>query len=68
MQQRLKPARRTAWAQIISAELLYEFLFAAHNSGTLFDVGFGRETLAALTTALERRSGCCSRRFAWQAS
>jgi len=57
MQQFLKPATRTAWAGIVTAELLDEFLVPIHNAIPSFDPGLGRESLATLTRDLETGTG-----------
>ena len=53
MQQFLKSATRATYAWIIAAELLNQFLDAAHNAVTTFHLGFRWESLPALTGHLE---------------
>jgi hypothetical protein len=53
----LKAAAGPAGAAVVAAELFDEFLVAVHDPVTGLDVGFGRESAAALATALERRIG-----------
>jgi len=57
MQQFLKPATGTAWAGIVAAKLLDEFLVAVHNAISVFDAGFGRESPATFTRNLETKTG-----------
>jgi hypothetical protein len=57
MQQFLKPATGTAWAGIVAAKLLDEFLVAVHNAIPAFDAGFGWESPARLTRDLETGTG-----------
>ena len=57
MQQFLKSAARVAWARIISAQLLKEFLFAVDYASTALDASFRREALPPLTCFLETRIG-----------
>ena len=44
-------------ADVVSAELLEEILFAVDKPESGFHVRLGRESFAALTAALERRTG-----------
>jgi hypothetical protein len=64
----LKPARGSARAQVFASELFAQFFFAVDDLGAALDAGFGRETAAALTAALESRSGGRAGRIAWQTS
>jgi hypothetical protein len=53
----LKPAAGATGADIVSAQLLEEILFAVDKPESGFHVRLGRESFAALTAALERRTG-----------
>jgi hypothetical protein len=48
MQHFLKAPRRTAWAEVVSTQLLKKFLPAMDDAVTALNLGFGRESLAAL--------------------
>jgi hypothetical protein len=54
MQQRLKPAARSARAQVIAAELFSQFLAAVDDAQSAFDTGFGGETPSTFTGSLEK--------------
>ena len=60
MQQFLKPTSGTAWARIVSTQLLEEFFPAMHDVEAGLDVRFRREPFAALAAGLVEKS-CCSR-------
>jgi hypothetical protein len=68
MQQRLKPATRIARTEIVSAELLHEFLISVNDLGSSLNLLFGRIALASFTAALESRIGLRDKWFAWQTS
>lgn len=55
MQHFLKAASGAAWAKIVAAQFFEKLFSAVDDAMTAFDVGFGRESFAALTAALERR-------------
>jgi hypothetical protein len=57
MQHILKSALRTAWAQIITTELLAEFNIAMNNANASLDVRFGWERLPPLTRDFESKGG-----------
>ena len=51
----LKTASGAAWTEIVATQFFEQFLVTVHDSPTTLDVGFGWESPAALTGALERR-------------
>jgi hypothetical protein len=53
MQQFLKPALRSAWAEVVAAEFLTEFLIPVHDAHTAFHLCFGRETFATFAGEFE---------------
>jgi hypothetical protein len=53
MQQFLKSARGAAWAWVVPAELLHQFLVAAHHAVAALHARLGRVSLPALTGDLE---------------
>jgi len=55
MQQRLKAAARVAGAQVIAAQFFHQLLVTVNNARSALHASFGRESLAALTGALERK-------------
>jgi hypothetical protein len=55
MQHFLKPARGSARAQVVAAELFAQFFIAMDDAMTALHARFGRETAAALTASLESR-------------
>jgi hypothetical protein len=66
-QQRLKQAPGSAGARIVAAELLDEFLVAAHNAVTTLDACFRGEASAALARHLES-TPCLPRTVSWHTS
>jgi hypothetical protein len=52
-QHRLKRPPGTAGTRIVSSQLFQQFFVAVHEPMAAFDLGFGRETFAALTRDLE---------------
>ena len=44
----------TAWTEVITAQLLGQFLGAVDDPHATLDLGFGREALAALAHRLEK--------------
>jgi hypothetical protein len=59
MQHFLKPTSSAAWAGIVPAKLLKEFLPAMDDAETALDFSFGREPLAAFAAGFAEKS-CCS--------
>jgi len=53
----LKPTTGAAWTQIVPPEFFHEFFFSVDNSISVFNLGFGGESLPAFAAALERRIG-----------
>jgi hypothetical protein len=58
MQQFLKAARGTAGAEVVSAQLLRQFLAAMDDAVTALNLSFGREPLAAFAAWLVEKSWC----------
>jgi hypothetical protein len=57
MQQFLKAASGPTGTGVVSPELLQEFFVPMHHLAAALYASFGRETLAALTAALESWGG-----------
>ena len=55
MQQFLKPAHGSAWAEVVATKFHEELLIAVDDSETLFDLRLGRVAHATLTGRLEKR-------------